>query len=79
MLVAEKSGFQLVDQPGGADLREFTEKVAKNAMEAIQKAVETNRTGGGADGNGAAGTTTAKSPPAAVLTAARETTSSKPK
>ena len=79
MLVAEKSGFQLVDQPGGADLREFTEKVAKTAMEAIQKAVETNRTAvGGGGGNGAAGTTTAKSPPAAVLTAAHDTTSAKP-
>ena len=54
MLVAEKSGFQLVDQPGGTDLREFTEKVAKQAMEAIQKAVETSQTAAPHRGNGAA-------------------------
>jgi uncharacterized membrane protein YqiK len=39
MLVAEKSGFNLVDQPSGSDLHEFTEKIAKQAMEAIQQAV----------------------------------------
>jgi hypothetical protein len=39
LLVAEKSGFQLVDQPAGSDLHEFTEKIAKQAMEAIQEVV----------------------------------------
>jgi uncharacterized membrane protein YqiK len=42
LLVAEKSGFQLVDHPGGADLNEFTDKVARQAMEAIQQAVTSN-------------------------------------
>jgi hypothetical protein len=66
MLVAEKSGFQLVDQPGAADLREFTERVSKQAMEAIQKAVESNGAGRAHHGNGAA-------TPPTVVTAARET------
>jgi hypothetical protein len=39
MLVAEKSGFNLVDHPAGSDLHDFTEKIAKQAMEAIQDAV----------------------------------------
>jgi hypothetical protein len=42
MLVAEKSGFNLVDQPAGSDLHEFTEKIANQAMEAIQQAVAAN-------------------------------------
>jgi uncharacterized membrane protein YqiK len=42
MLVAEKSGFNLVDQPAGSDLHDFTEKIAKQAMEAIQQAVAAN-------------------------------------
>ena len=43
MLVAEKSGFNLVDQPGGsADLHDFTDQIAKQAMEAIQQAVAAN-------------------------------------
>ncbi len=79
MLVAEKSGFQLIDQPGGADLREFTEKVSKQAMEAIQKAVETSRTSAAHYGNGASSPPTAKPAPAPVITAARETTPPKPK
>ena len=79
MLVAEKSGFQLVDQPGGNDLREFTEKIAKQAMEAIQKAVETSRTSAAHYGNGAASPPTARTAPAPVMTAARETTPPKPK
>ena len=78
MLVAEKSGFQLVDQPGGADLREFTETVAKQAMEAIQKAVETSRTAAAHHGNGATSPPTAKTPVPPVLTAARETAPPKP-
>ncbi|MFI5386239.1 MAG: SPFH domain-containing protein [Fimbriimonadales bacterium] len=54
MLVAEKSGFQLVDQPGGSDLHEFTEKIAKQAMEAIQQAVASSRaTPAVLQGNGA--------------------------
>jgi hypothetical protein len=79
MLVAEKSGFQLVDQPGGTDLREFTEKVAKQAMEAIQQAVETSRTATPHRGNGAAGPPQAKPQAPPVLTAARETAPGKPK
>jgi uncharacterized membrane protein YqiK len=39
LLVAEKSGFQLVDQPATSDLHDFTEKVTRQAMEAIQQAV----------------------------------------
>jgi uncharacterized membrane protein YqiK len=54
MLVAEKSGFQLVDQPGANDLNDFTEKVAREAMEAIQKAVAAERTPPSHEGNGAA-------------------------
>jgi len=53
MLVAEKSGFQLVDQPGGSDLHEFTERIAKQAMEAIQQAVAANRAAPIHEGNGA--------------------------
>jgi uncharacterized membrane protein YqiK len=41
LLVAEKSGFQLVDHPGGeSGLRSFTEQVTRQAMESIQQAVE---------------------------------------
>jgi uncharacterized membrane protein YqiK len=60
MLVAEKSGFQLVDQPGGSDLHDFTEKVAKEAIESIQQALASNRTAPPHEGNGAG------LPPAAV-------------
>ena len=42
MLVAEKSGFNLVDQPTPPDLHDFTETIAKHAMEAIQQAVAAN-------------------------------------
>lgn len=42
MLVAEKSGFNLVDHPGAGDLHDFTDQIAKQAMEAIQKAVANN-------------------------------------
>ena len=73
MLVAEKSGFQLIDQPGNTDLKEFTEKVAKQAMDAIQSAVETSRGGMPHRGNGTA------TPPPTVLTAARKTAPPKPK
>jgi uncharacterized membrane protein YqiK len=68
MLVAEKSGFQLIDQPGGSDLREFTEKIAKQAMETIQQAVTTNGNRPVHHGNGA-GTPAA----AAVLPSATRT------
>jgi uncharacterized membrane protein YqiK len=53
MLVAEKSGFQLVEQPGGSDLHDFTEKVAKEAIEAIQQALASNRAAPTHEGNGA--------------------------
>ena len=53
LLVAEKSGFQLVDHPGGSDLNEFTEKVARQAMEAIQQAVTSNAGLSTHHGNGA--------------------------
>ena len=42
MLVAEKSGFNMVDQPGADDLHDFTDQIAKQAMEAIQQAVANN-------------------------------------
>jgi uncharacterized membrane protein YqiK len=42
MLVAEKSGFNLVDQPATNDLHDFTDQIAKQAMEAIQQAVANN-------------------------------------
>jgi uncharacterized membrane protein YqiK len=55
MLVAEKSGFNLVDHPGANDLHDFTDQIAKQAMEAIQKAVANNAVGAthGHQGNGA--------------------------
>ncbi len=62
MLVAEKSGFQLVDQPGGSDIDEFTKLVAKQAMEAIQQAVAANGSAPVHQGNGAG-------PPPAAKTA----------
>src|SRR5262249_3666788 len=78
MLVAEKSGFQPIDQPGNTDLRDFTEKVAKQAMEAIQQAVETSRKATPHQGNGAT-PPSAKTTSPTVLTAARETMPPKPK
>ncbi len=39
MLVAEKSGFNLVDQPAAADLHDFTDQIAKQSMDAIKQAV----------------------------------------
>jgi uncharacterized membrane protein YqiK len=39
LLVAEKSGFQLVEQPAGSDMQDFTERVVKQAMESMQQAV----------------------------------------
>ena len=42
MLVAEKSGFNLVDQPAANDLHDFTDQIARQAMEAIQQAVANN-------------------------------------
>jgi hypothetical protein len=79
MLVAEKSGFQLIDQPGNTDLREFTEKVAKQAMEAIQHAVETSAAGNSHRGNGSATPPPVKTASPTVLTAARETSPPKGK
>jgi uncharacterized membrane protein YqiK len=75
MLVAEKSGFQLIDQPGGSELHEFTEKVAKQALDAIQQAVTTNGSGLAHKGNGPA---TAPGPAAALPTATRIATEAKP-
>ena len=74
MLVAEKSGFQLIDQPAGSDLHEFTEKVAKQALEAIQQAVTSHRDAGVHHGNGAGSPTTA----AVLPTATRTFTEGKP-
>lgn len=42
LLVAEKSGFQLVEQPAGADLRAFTEQVTHQVMEALKQTVGSN-------------------------------------
>jgi hypothetical protein len=53
LLVAEKAGFQLVDQPGSSELNELTEKIARQAMEAIEQAVASNDGLGGHRGNGA--------------------------
>jgi len=39
LLVAEKSGFQLVEQPAGSDLRAFTEQVTRQVMDALQQTV----------------------------------------
>jgi hypothetical protein len=39
LMVAEKSGFQLVEQPAESELRSFTEQVTRQAMDAIQQAV----------------------------------------
>src|SRR5205823_7776845 len=39
LLVAEKSGFQLTEQPAESELRAFTEKVTRQAMESIQQAM----------------------------------------
>ncbi len=74
MLVAEKSGFQLIDQPAGSDLHEFTEKIAKQALEAIQQAVTTHRDVGVHQGNGAGPPATA----AILPTSSRTLTEAKP-
>jgi hypothetical protein len=39
LLVAEKSGFQLTEQPAESELRAFTEQVTRQAMDSIQQAV----------------------------------------
>ncbi len=39
LLVAEKSGFHLADQPQASELRAFTELVTKGAMDSIKQAV----------------------------------------
>ena len=39
LLVAEKSGFQLVEHPGESGLRAFSDKVTRQAMDSIQQAV----------------------------------------
>jgi hypothetical protein len=44
LLVAEKSGFQLVEQPSESGLRAFTEQVTRQAMESIQQAVTAGQT-----------------------------------
>ena len=38
LLVAEKSGFQLADAPGMANLQEFADRMTKDAMESMQQA-----------------------------------------
>ncbi len=42
LLVAEKSGFQLVEQPAGSDLRTFTDEVTRQVMAGLQQSVGTN-------------------------------------
>jgi uncharacterized membrane protein YqiK len=42
LLVAEKSGFQLVEQPAGSDLRAFTDQVTRQVMDGLQQSVGTN-------------------------------------
>ncbi|HZW30969.1 MAG TPA: hypothetical protein VFF52_09700, partial [Isosphaeraceae bacterium] len=39
LLVAEKSGFQLAEHPAESELRAFTEKVTRQAMESIQQSL----------------------------------------
>jgi uncharacterized membrane protein YqiK len=68
LLVAEKSGFQLVDQPAGSNLDEFTERVAKQAMEAIEQAVASNRVVPAHQGNGSGIPPAAKIATPTVLT-----------
>ncbi|MDR3618529.1 MAG: SPFH domain-containing protein [Paludisphaera borealis] len=46
LLVAEKSGFDLASSPNGSGLQDFTDAIAKQAMENIQAAMAT----GGVDG-----------------------------
>ncbi len=46
LLVAEKSGFQLTEAPGGPDLQAFSDKVTRQALDAIQQAVEANAEAG---------------------------------
>ena len=72
LLVAEKSGFNLVDQSAaGSDLHEFTEKIAKQAMEAIQQAVAGNPAAPALhQGNGAAAPARVAAKPAAPVVAA---------
>ncbi len=54
LLVAEKSGFQLVEQGGESTLRTFTEQVTRQAMESIQQAVGTGAASAAQhNGNGA--------------------------
>jgi uncharacterized membrane protein YqiK len=56
LLVAEKSGFQLVEQPAGSDLRAFTEQVTHQVMDALQQTVGVSQAFGAPAGktNGAA-------------------------
>jgi hypothetical protein len=72
MLVAEKSGFNLVDHPAGSELQDFTDKIAKQAMEAIQQAVASNQAAPPEihRGNGAA--------PTVVSASGREISETKP-
>jgi uncharacterized membrane protein YqiK len=61
LLVAEKSGFQLAETTAGSELEAFSEKVTRQAMDAIEQAVLANN-GAASDhrGNGTAPTTAAK-------------------
>jgi uncharacterized membrane protein YqiK len=72
LLVAEKSGFQLADQPAGSDLNELTEKIARQAMEAIEQAVTANGGGASHQGNGSGTASAARFTSPAVAKTSRE-------
>ena len=58
LLVAEKSGFQLAEHPGGTELSELTEKITRQAMASIQEAMGPGANGSGHNGNGSAAAAT---------------------
>jgi uncharacterized membrane protein YqiK len=77
LLVAEKSGFSLVEQPAGSDLNDLTEKIARQAMEAIEQAVASNGGTAARQGNGSATAPAAKISSTAAAPSSREKGESK--
>ncbi|HEV3082501.1 MAG TPA: SPFH domain-containing protein [Gemmataceae bacterium] len=56
LLVAEKSGFQLADQTELAGLKEFSERMVREAMESVQQPISVPGAHAKADGAASAGT-----------------------
>ena len=68
LLVAEKSGFQLADTSASSELEAFSEKVTRQAMDAIEQAVLSTKNGEASDhpGNGAVTATKTVVPPSRI-------------